>query len=605
VSAEGTTMTTSAPDPAALRTLCANALRVLAVDTGEPGAPPSREAFIAKYAWSNWRRDFGQLAADVLGPAADLVDDDLLELALLACAPHEDPHQHQRDHERDETGVDGFLTKRRTHNGIFHNACGSRQFTDFQHIREIVRFFQRKLTGDAGISTRDLVLYDREGIDVIVEYDGYRFADVLTRQPFPGACAFRVHTHANLPIVGELAFLLTRVDDRGTVKRSLEVAVRHLDGNELQHAAFRVDRLHRPERLELTREFRTHLRHGEVLVHTGGVLDQRHADDRPFAQFRLSLLVLSDRRGQHSEEGILTREVFERLLSGGIRFRGISAFFLFAELGNQAFRLGSRIRCGSRVFQRISRNSEAVGIDRFSLHRGVGSTRQLEGLVGLLQHRVDLGVVIGLPELELRRSLEELANTLGFFDTRKLDEDSSVAQLLYVRLGNAELVDTGLDDLVGTIKGGIRFRLNDLLHFLIRRVEVDALGQFLGRENGRETTVRIELLEFIDEQGYEVLLTLRLGGNGVVQGLVEGGVRTVVGHRTDQIHQRHFKGDVHAAFEVKTEVQFVLFTLLVRVTEDRIHRLGVHRVEVLTLLRRISVGERLGILFNTARDQRK
>jgi alkylation response protein AidB-like acyl-CoA dehydrogenase len=60
----------------ALATLRCNALRVLAVDTGEPGAPPSREAFIAKYAWSNWRRDFGQLAADVLGPAADLVDDD-------------------------------------------------------------------------------------------------------------------------------------------------------------------------------------------------------------------------------------------------------------------------------------------------------------------------------------------------------------------------------------------------------------------------------------------------------------------------------------------------------------------------------------------------
>ena len=38
--------------------------------------PVSREAYIAKYVWSNWRRDFGRLAADVLGTAAVLTDDD-------------------------------------------------------------------------------------------------------------------------------------------------------------------------------------------------------------------------------------------------------------------------------------------------------------------------------------------------------------------------------------------------------------------------------------------------------------------------------------------------------------------------------------------------
>ena len=43
---------------------------------GKGGVPASREAYIAKYAWSNWRRDFGRLAADVMGPAAVLTDDD-------------------------------------------------------------------------------------------------------------------------------------------------------------------------------------------------------------------------------------------------------------------------------------------------------------------------------------------------------------------------------------------------------------------------------------------------------------------------------------------------------------------------------------------------
>jgi alkylation response protein AidB-like acyl-CoA dehydrogenase len=66
-----------------LDTLRCNALRVLAQDaeaqaSGQTGATsgapagggqitPQRAAFIAKYAWSNWRRDLGELAMDVLG----------------------------------------------------------------------------------------------------------------------------------------------------------------------------------------------------------------------------------------------------------------------------------------------------------------------------------------------------------------------------------------------------------------------------------------------------------------------------------------------------------------------------------------------------------
>jgi alkylation response protein AidB-like acyl-CoA dehydrogenase len=59
-----------------LDTLRCNALRVL--DGGGGGASggsagSDRAAFIAKYAWSNWRRDLGQLAMDVLG-AGGLVE---------------------------------------------------------------------------------------------------------------------------------------------------------------------------------------------------------------------------------------------------------------------------------------------------------------------------------------------------------------------------------------------------------------------------------------------------------------------------------------------------------------------------------------------------
>ena len=81
-----------------LDTLRCNALRVLAQDAeaqasgqtaGTSGTPagggqtaPQRAAFIAKYAWSNWRRHLGELAMEVLG-AQGLVDGENEDVARL------------------------------------------------------------------------------------------------------------------------------------------------------------------------------------------------------------------------------------------------------------------------------------------------------------------------------------------------------------------------------------------------------------------------------------------------------------------------------------------------------------------------------------------
>ena len=53
-----------------LKVLRYNALRTL----GDGASTTlSREALISKYCWSNWHRDLGKLAADVLGPEADVI----------------------------------------------------------------------------------------------------------------------------------------------------------------------------------------------------------------------------------------------------------------------------------------------------------------------------------------------------------------------------------------------------------------------------------------------------------------------------------------------------------------------------------------------------
>jgi alkylation response protein AidB-like acyl-CoA dehydrogenase len=68
-----------------LDTLRCNALRVLAQDAAVQASgqiTPQRAAFISKYAWSNWRRDLGELAMDVLG-AQGLVDGEDEDVSLL------------------------------------------------------------------------------------------------------------------------------------------------------------------------------------------------------------------------------------------------------------------------------------------------------------------------------------------------------------------------------------------------------------------------------------------------------------------------------------------------------------------------------------------
>ncbi|MEK9586441.1 MAG: acyl-CoA dehydrogenase family protein, partial [Halieaceae bacterium] len=63
-----------------LRTLRYNSLRML---SGEDDGSLSREAMIYKLAWSNWHRNLGKLAMDVLGPEAELVESAPYELNRL------------------------------------------------------------------------------------------------------------------------------------------------------------------------------------------------------------------------------------------------------------------------------------------------------------------------------------------------------------------------------------------------------------------------------------------------------------------------------------------------------------------------------------------
>jgi alkylation response protein AidB-like acyl-CoA dehydrogenase len=62
-----------------LRAMRYNALRML---SGRQDGALRPEALIYKYYWSNWHRELGKLAADVLGPDADVISDEPLRRRL-------------------------------------------------------------------------------------------------------------------------------------------------------------------------------------------------------------------------------------------------------------------------------------------------------------------------------------------------------------------------------------------------------------------------------------------------------------------------------------------------------------------------------------------
>lgn len=59
---------------AGLRTMRYNALRMLAGAGNSASVAPDKSSLIYKYYWSNWHRELGQLAMDVLGERANFVD---------------------------------------------------------------------------------------------------------------------------------------------------------------------------------------------------------------------------------------------------------------------------------------------------------------------------------------------------------------------------------------------------------------------------------------------------------------------------------------------------------------------------------------------------
>ena len=480
---------------------------------------------------------------------------------------HVDEDEEESDQEGDHTRLDRTGTEGRTHDLLLDDLGRSREFTRLEDVGEVGRLFDGEIAGDAGIAAGDLVDDVRIGVDHAVEDDGDLLADVVLGQAGPDVGAFRVHGHGDaggaavdtLSVIGN-----TGVGDGTAVERGLAVTGGGLDSDEFINVAARyaVGRLDGPHRTEFGREDILDLRHGEVAVDDSGVggLGETDAGVAPVAG-----------RLENREE---------RVLPAGLLEYGVVVCILAEFLGDQVVPGILLLRFCDLAFGGSFLAGEHLG----------------EEVVGLEEILLDLLIGIGGPELEGCGALEEFADALRLLDTREFHEDAAaVAEFLDRRLGHAEAVDTVAEDVEGVGDGAFGIGADDRNDLVVGRGGVDAVAHFIGAEDAGEAGSVGGLLPRVGEKGDEILAGVDAALAGEFDGPVELRALVVACKGLDEVLELHLEHDVHAALEVKTEVDFLRFDVFVRVAE--IHFLGRDGVEIAGVPRFCDGVEDISLVF--------
>ncbi len=446
---------------------------------------------------------------------------------------HVDEHQDEGDDERNHTAANGFCTEGRTYDLLLDDGGRGGELTGLQHVGEVLAVFHGEVAGNLGVAAGDFALDRRIRIDHAVQHDGNLAFEVVLGQAGPGVGTFGVHGHGN--VRGTVALgtvgVHAGVGHGAAVQRSQAVTGGGLDGDQFVQVAVLdiIRRLHGPHRDEFSREDFGNLRHAQVLVHLGGIYAGGETD---------AGVAVPTRRLQDGEQRIL--------LAVGFHFGGV----LLVEFRGQEG-IGSGRGGGSfDGFLRL------IGEDFGELGVGFGEV--------LLQFLI----LEGGPELEGSRSLEEFADTLRLFHTRKFHEDAAaVAQFLDRRLGDTEAVDTVAEDVEGVGNGAFGLAADDIDNLIVGGFRFDFVAHFIRAEHLGEALAAADFLPSLCEQADVVLAGRDAALGGQVEGLEEsrGGIAARDGlHKVLELHLQHH---VHTAFEVQTEVDFLGFDILEGVAE--------------------------------------
>ena len=125
-------------------------------------------------------------------------------------------------------------------------------------------------------------------------------------------------------------------------------------------------------------------------------------------------------------------------------------------------------------------------------------------------------------------------------------------------------------------------------HFLVLTIGIDTLLITQGAKDSRQTSVGVELVEFVNKKGDKVLLRLILLGDGIGQRLTECGILAVTGEVVQHVSHIELQDNIHTALEVESKSDLILTNRFERGSEPNLLRS--HGVEVGDLLIHIALG---------------
>ena len=470
---------------------------------------------------------------------------------------HVEQYQQEGDDERDHTGVDRLLTQRRTYDRILNDVRRCGNLTRFEHVGQVLGLLNGEITRNRRIAALDLLAHHRRRVDVTVEHDGYATAHVVGRQTRPFGDAVGVHRHRDLGLGTALRIGFAGVGDDRTVQRRAAVGTLDLDRIKVETAVDRLLRLALDRPLE-TQVGRKHLLHGgqrQVVVHRSRI----GSHDSTYGSAACELRV------QQRQQRVLVAVV--------VGARGLGRRFRFG---------GSHFGDQAAVRGRIGSLSDS---DR--LLDGRLRVREIlfYHLVGTHQRRHDLAGVVGRPEFERSRTLEQLAHALRLLHARQLDQNTvRVGQALDIGLRYAEMVDTAAQDVERRVDRIVGLLAQDLLDLGVGAVGRDVLTVGADENRCQRRTVRSGAVA-ADELADEVLARAE-SLLGLRHRFDEGGiVLAVAGQRLHDVLHLNLEHDVHTAFQVQAEVQLLLLDLLVgELAETQVvDGLILNRIEVVLL----------------------
>ena len=455
--------------------------------------------------------------------------------------------------------MNSLTTERRTNHTLLDDTSRSRHLTGLEGVGKVFSLFYGEVTGDLAVTAGNLILYGRERIYISVKDDSYRFTDVVFGQTLPSLSTLCVHRHRYISVRAELREVGTSIGNHVSFEGSTTVTL-CFECYELEVRVSLVDSFYRPVETSVTRQNGFCDLRVEHCVYFCGV----HVVNRTDYRTAVCLTCLVHRRVEDSEERVVLL-VFSNLCCL-VCLDGCAVSTQVIYQVSEVFALSLRSLLCFHLF--------------CSLFLRSGSS---ELTVDLRQHRQQLGSLVGLPELKVRRTLEQFTNTLRLFDTRQLDQDTArLSQLLDVRLYNTEAVDTRTEHVERVLNSAVHFLADNFLYFFVGRGQRHFVLQLEGREDRSQLSVRVNLFVRFDKEGYEVSSAGFLFLTSARQSLFVVRCFVVAAERVEDVRNGYLHRHVHTALEVQTEVNLFLTALFERVTKPNF--LGSNRVQILILL---------------------